>query len=312
MGECAHHTHWDGQAPSSPRARERNVPGRLPGRAHEGAGRRRRPRARRPLRQLRLPPVRIAFDVSPLSHPRTGIGNYVRGSLAGLAEAAGGQARADRLRADAPAGAQVDPRGARRRAGRRAHARPAVVARLPDGLEPPRPALRRAFPRPCRRPPLQRLDGAAAAGRHPVDDGARPRAAPVSGVGHAAHSLDARLQVRAHRRVRPRLRQLGLHGPRCGGASARAGRAGPRRAAGSLRRVQRGRRARRARPAVRAQPRHARAAQESRDAGRKRGGRCAESSRSRSPAPRAGAISRCSTTPGSSSWASSQRARCRG
>jgi glycosyltransferase involved in cell wall biosynthesis len=35
--------------------------------------------------------VRIAFDVSPLSHPRTGIGNYVRGSLAGLAEAAAGR-----------------------------------------------------------------------------------------------------------------------------------------------------------------------------------------------------------------------------
>jgi glycosyltransferase involved in cell wall biosynthesis len=34
--------------------------------------------------------VRIAFDVSPLSHPRTGIGNYVRGSLAGLAEASAG------------------------------------------------------------------------------------------------------------------------------------------------------------------------------------------------------------------------------
>jgi glycosyltransferase involved in cell wall biosynthesis len=33
--------------------------------------------------------VRIAFDVSPLSHPRTGIGNYVRGSLAGLAQASG-------------------------------------------------------------------------------------------------------------------------------------------------------------------------------------------------------------------------------
>ena len=33
--------------------------------------------------------MRIAFDVSPLSHPRTGVGNYVRGSLAGLVEAAG-------------------------------------------------------------------------------------------------------------------------------------------------------------------------------------------------------------------------------
>jgi glycosyltransferase involved in cell wall biosynthesis len=31
--------------------------------------------------------VRIAFDVSPLSHPRTGIGNYLRGSLGGLAAA---------------------------------------------------------------------------------------------------------------------------------------------------------------------------------------------------------------------------------
>jgi glycosyltransferase involved in cell wall biosynthesis len=33
--------------------------------------------------------VRIAFDVSPLSHPRTGVGNYIRGSLAGLVSAAG-------------------------------------------------------------------------------------------------------------------------------------------------------------------------------------------------------------------------------
>jgi len=35
--------------------------------------------------------MRIAFDVSPLSHARTGIGNYVHGSLAGLAEAAAGE-----------------------------------------------------------------------------------------------------------------------------------------------------------------------------------------------------------------------------
>jgi glycosyltransferase involved in cell wall biosynthesis len=35
--------------------------------------------------------VRVAFDVSPLSHPRSGIGNYLRGSLAGLAEAAAGE-----------------------------------------------------------------------------------------------------------------------------------------------------------------------------------------------------------------------------
>jgi glycosyltransferase involved in cell wall biosynthesis len=35
--------------------------------------------------------VRIVVDVSPLSHPRTGIGNYIRGSLAGLAAAASGR-----------------------------------------------------------------------------------------------------------------------------------------------------------------------------------------------------------------------------
>lgn len=34
--------------------------------------------------------MRIVFDVSPLSHTRTGVPNYVRGLLAGLAEAAGG------------------------------------------------------------------------------------------------------------------------------------------------------------------------------------------------------------------------------
>ena len=33
--------------------------------------------------------MRIAWDVSPLSHPRTGIGNYILGSLTGLLEAAG-------------------------------------------------------------------------------------------------------------------------------------------------------------------------------------------------------------------------------
>jgi glycosyltransferase involved in cell wall biosynthesis len=35
--------------------------------------------------------VRIVVDVSPLSHPRTGIGNYIRGSLAGMAAASGGR-----------------------------------------------------------------------------------------------------------------------------------------------------------------------------------------------------------------------------
>lgn len=35
--------------------------------------------------------MRIAFDVSPLSHPRTGIGNYFRGVLGGLAAEADGR-----------------------------------------------------------------------------------------------------------------------------------------------------------------------------------------------------------------------------
>lgn len=33
--------------------------------------------------------MRIVVDVTPLSHPRTGVGNYLRGTLGGLAEAAG-------------------------------------------------------------------------------------------------------------------------------------------------------------------------------------------------------------------------------
>ena len=33
--------------------------------------------------------MRVVVDVSPLSHPRTGVGNYIRGSLLGLAEAGG-------------------------------------------------------------------------------------------------------------------------------------------------------------------------------------------------------------------------------
>ena len=35
--------------------------------------------------------MRVAFDVSPLSHAPLGIGNYIRGSLAGLVEAAAGE-----------------------------------------------------------------------------------------------------------------------------------------------------------------------------------------------------------------------------
>ena len=34
--------------------------------------------------------MRIVFDVSPLSHPATGVGNYIRGTLGGMVEAAAG------------------------------------------------------------------------------------------------------------------------------------------------------------------------------------------------------------------------------
>jgi len=50
--------------------------------------------------------MRIVYDVTPLSLPRTGIGNYIRGSLAGLAEAAAG-------RHEIVALAVVGPRGLR-------------------------------------------------------------------------------------------------------------------------------------------------------------------------------------------------------
>ena len=54
--------------------------------------------------------MRIAFDVSPLSHERTGVNNYIRGSLAGLAQAA--RAGGDEVVAFAPtspAGRRVIP-----------------------------------------------------------------------------------------------------------------------------------------------------------------------------------------------------------
>ena len=51
-------------------------------------GQHRRPSPRRALPRLHLQTVRIAFDVSPLSHERTGVNNYIRGSLQGIAEVA--------------------------------------------------------------------------------------------------------------------------------------------------------------------------------------------------------------------------------
>jgi len=54
--------------------------------------------------------VRIVYDVSPLSHPLTGVGNYVRGSLAGLVEAAGGRHELVAFAPTSPAGRKAIPR----------------------------------------------------------------------------------------------------------------------------------------------------------------------------------------------------------
>jgi glycosyltransferase involved in cell wall biosynthesis len=48
--------------------------------------------------------VRIVYDVSPLSHPLTGVGNYVRGSLRGIVEAAGGRHELVAFAPTSPAG----------------------------------------------------------------------------------------------------------------------------------------------------------------------------------------------------------------
>jgi glycosyltransferase involved in cell wall biosynthesis len=54
--------------------------------------------------------VRIVYDVSPLSHPLTGVGNYVRGSLAGLVEAAAGEHEIVAFAPTSPAGRKAIPR----------------------------------------------------------------------------------------------------------------------------------------------------------------------------------------------------------
>ena len=54
--------------------------------------------------------MRIVYDVAPLSHPLTGVGNYVRGSLAGLVEAADGRHEIVAFAPTSPAGRRAIPR----------------------------------------------------------------------------------------------------------------------------------------------------------------------------------------------------------
>ena len=89
--------------------------------------------------------MRIVVDVAALSHPRTGVGNYVRGSLAGLTEAAGHE-----LVAFAPVSA-----GGRRRIEHALEGLP-VERRLP--LLPAAHALRTAWSR-LGRPAVERVVG---------------------------------------------------------------------------------------------------------------------------------------------------------
>ena len=53
--------------------------------------------------------MRIVFDVTPLALPRTGIGNYLRGALAGLAEAAAGEHEIVALAVTGPRGLRAVP-----------------------------------------------------------------------------------------------------------------------------------------------------------------------------------------------------------
>jgi len=53
--------------------------------------------------------MRIVYDVTPLSLPRTGIGNYLRGTLAGLAEAAGAEHEIVALAVTGPRGLRAIP-----------------------------------------------------------------------------------------------------------------------------------------------------------------------------------------------------------
>jgi glycosyltransferase involved in cell wall biosynthesis len=53
--------------------------------------------------------VKIAFDVSPLSHPRTGVGNYILGSLRGLRDASGSKHEIVAFAPTSPSGRRAIP-----------------------------------------------------------------------------------------------------------------------------------------------------------------------------------------------------------
>ena len=194
--------HEDDRRPSAPARRRLSHPLRHHARARS---RRQRPTRRsasssRGSSTFRAVAVRIVVDVSPLSHPRTGVGNYIRGSLLGLAEVGGPRGR--RVRTGEPA-RQADDRGRARRGSRSSAGCPCCRPRTrcaPRGAgSAARPRARR---RPLRRLPLQRLDVPAAAVRRPLDDDPRPRARASSRSG----CTRARAACTARSTATPRVR----------------------------------------------------------------------------------------------------------
>ncbi len=217
---------------------------------------------------LRLHAVRIVFDVSPAVARANG-----RRTTTSAARCRGSPRRRPR-RHEIVAFAPTSPLRAARDPGasldgvdveRRLQMLPAAHA-LAHALVEGGHAARRAVARPIRRPPLQRLDVSAAAGRRTGDDDPRPRSAPLPGLGDGANTRDARREVPpCGEHVRRRRRQLAVHRRRRRD-DARHTRRGSRRVSGGRRRVH----ARRAACGrrVRAHGRDARAAQEPREARR--------------------------------------------
>ncbi len=244
--------------------------------------------------------MRIAFDVSPLSHPLLGIGNYIQGSLGGLVEAAGDD---HEIVAFAP----TSIRGPER-----------IRAAL-DGIDVELQTWRAPFSHALRtgwsmagRPAAERLLGAFDV-LHFSDWMYPPQRAGVRAttihdlvpLHHpewttAAHALDARPEVRERcTDVRRRVRQLAVHGRRRRSDARRCAREDSRRAPGREGRLPPRRPGRRPGWPVRRSP----SPRSSRARTSRRSSRpiaCSTASFAwRSSAPRAGASSRCSITRGS-------------
>ena len=94
--------------------------------------------------------MRIAYDVTPLSHPRTGVGNYILGALKGMVGGGGRLARARRLRPGQHPRAEAARLGAGGPPGRAAHRDRAVRPCRTDGLESAGTAAGGTLPRRLR------------------------------------------------------------------------------------------------------------------------------------------------------------------